>query len=168
MKLLEKIFRNFLLAPVLLILLFEEWGWEPLLRAVKKLATLPFWAKLESAVAALPPWGALLAFAVPVLSLIPVKLLALLLFAQGHGVVGLTLVIAAKVLGTAMAARLFELTEPALMQLAWFARFYPTFKSWKNRLLAQVRQSALWRGVRLVKAQLRHAVEKFWQSHTKP
>lgn len=161
--LLKKI-RRLLLAPLVLVLLFEEWGWTPLARAFARLARLPLWARLESAIKHLPPWAALLVFGVPVASLVPVKLLALYLFAQGHAVAGLTLVIAAKVLGTAMAARLFELTEPALMRLPWFARIYLPFKKWKNQLLAQVRQSALWRGVRLAKVQLR----KFWSSNTKP
>lgn len=161
--LLKKI-RRLLLAPLVLVLLFEEWGWTPLARAFARLARLPLWARLESAIKHLPPWAALLVFGVPVASLVPVKLLAIYLFAQGHAVAGLTLVIAAKVLGTAMAARLFELTEPALMRLPWFARIYLPFKKWKNQLLAQVRQSALWRVVRLAKVQVR----KFWSSNTKP
>ena len=168
MDLLKKILCNIFMAPVLLVLLFEEWGWEPLARAFATLARLPLWAKLEGAIKRLPPWAALLVFGVPVVSLVPVKLLALYLFAQGHALTGVTLVIAAKVVGTAMAARLFELTEPALMQLTWFARVYVPFKRWKNHLLAQVRQSALWRGFGLDRAQMRRSLRKFWQRHTKP
>lgn len=164
MALLKKILRNIFLAPVLLVLLFEEWGWEPLARAFATLARLPLWGKLEGAIKRLPPWAALLVFGVPVASLIPVKLLALYLFAQGHALTGVALVIAAKVVGTAMAARLFELTKPALMQLTWFARIYLPFKRWKDRLLVQVRQSALWRWMRQARTQLR----KFWLSLKKP
>ena len=104
----------------------------------------------------------------PVASLVPVKLLALYLFAQGHAITGLTLVIAAKVLGTAMAARLFELTEPSLIKLGWFTRAYGPFKAWKNQVLALVRQSALWRGVRLAKAHTAKSLQKVWQGNTKP
>jgi hypothetical protein len=160
----KKILRNILLAPVLLVLLFEEWGWEPLAKAFARLAKLPLWSRLEGAVKSLPPWAALLAFGVPVLTLLPIKLLALYLFAQGHVVTGLTLVIAAKVTGTAIAARLFQLTEPALMQLTWFARIYTPWKAWKDRLLSQVRQSGLWRTVRKLKAHIR----KLWAASTKP
>ena len=152
--LIKKILRSILLAPVLLVLLFEEWGWEPLARLFARLAKLPLWAKLESIIVSLPPWAALLVFGIPVLSLIPVKLLALYLFSQGHTLAGLTLVIAAKITGTAIAARLFQLTEPALMRLAWFARIYMPWKAWKDRVLAQVRESAPWRAVRQIKERL--------------
>ena len=96
----KKIIRSLLLAPLVLVLLFEEWGWKPLALLFAKLAKLPMWAGLERMIIHLPPGAALLAFGVPVASLIPVKLLALYLFAQGHAVSGLVLLIAAKVLGT--------------------------------------------------------------------
>ena len=70
---------------------------------------------------------------------------------------GLALVIAAKITGTAIAARLFQLTEPALMRLGWFARIYLPFKRWKDNLLAQIRQSAVWRMVRVLKVRIRRA-----------
>ena len=44
---LKKAVRVALLAPVLLVLLFEEWGWEPLARAFAALGKLPYWAALE-------------------------------------------------------------------------------------------------------------------------
>ena len=158
----KKILRIILLAPVLLVLLFEEWGWEPLARFFARLAKLPLWAKLETAIKALPPWAALLVFGIPVIALIPVKLLALYLFSQGHAVLGLTLVIAAKITGTAVAARLFQLTEPALMRMAWFARIYTPWKAWKDRILTQVRQSAPWRSVRETKARIKIIWGKLW------
>jgi hypothetical protein len=164
LTLLEQILRRILLAPILLVLLFEEWGWEPLARAFARLAKLLLWARLEGIIKALPPWAALLVFGVPVVTLIPVKLLAVYLFAQGHAALGLALVIAAKVTGTAIAARLFQLTEPALMRLGWFAHIYLPYKRWKDGVLAQVRQSAPWRAARKLKAQMR----QLWSKSTKP
>ena len=158
----KKIFRNILLAPIVLALLFEEWGWEPLARGFARLRQLPLWAKLEDLITRLPPWAALLAFGVPVITLIPVKLLALYLFSQGNMATGLTLVIAAKVTGTALAARLFQLTEPALMRLAWFARLYGPWKRWKDRTLTQVRASAIWCAMRKFKLQIRLVTQKVW------
>ena len=142
---LKKTLRRILLAPVLLVLLFEEWSWASLARAFAKLGRLPLWIRLESRIKALPPWAALLAFGVPVVTLVPIKFLALYLFSQGHMATGLTLVIAAKVTGTATAARLFQLTEPALMRMAWFARIYLPWKRWKDGVLTQVKESLVWR-----------------------
>ena len=151
----KKIIRNLLLTPILVVLLFEEWGWEPLARAFAALGRLPLWGRAERLITRLPPWAALLAFALPVVTLVPIKLLALYLFGQGHMLTGVTLVIAAKVTGTALAARLFQLTEPALMRLPWFARLYVPWKNWKDRVLAQVRQSAPWRVVHRLKERLK-------------
>lgn len=164
MSILIKTIRRVLLAPLVSILLFEEWGWKPLALLFAKLAKLPMWAGLERMITHLPPGAALLAFGVPVASLIPVKLLALYLFAQGHAVSGLMLLIAAKVLGTAVAARLFELTKPALMRMHWFARVYVPFKHWKDHLLAQVRQSAVWRELRKIKSRIKN----IWSGNTDP
>eukprot|EP01035_Chromulina_nebulosa_P053376 gene53376-72940_t len=86
-----------LLVPVLL---FEEWGWEPLAALMARLARLPFWARLENHLRQLPPWGALLAFFVPVMLLLPVKVLALFLFSRGHAATALTVLVLAKLVGT--------------------------------------------------------------------
>lgn len=145
LKRLQAIVRGVLLAPVALFLLFEEWGWEPLAACFAALGRLPVWRQLERLILRLPPWAALLAFGVPVLALVPIKLLALYLLGEGHVAAGLVLVLAAKLAGTALAARLFQLTQPALMQLKWFARAYVPWKRWKDRMLAQARASWPWR-----------------------
>ena len=126
-------------------MLFEEWGWEPLAAGFAALGRLPVWRQLERLIIRLPPWAALLAFGVPVLALIPVKLLALFLLGQGHIGTGLGLILAAKLAGTAVAARLFQLTQPALMRIKWFARAYVPWKKWKDHKLRQVRTSSPWR-----------------------
>lgn len=153
MQHLKTLLRNIALALVAVILLFEEWGWEPLAALFKRLARLPLWARLERGISRLPPWAALLAFGVPMLALLPVKLAALYLFGRGHPGLGLALLLGAKLLGTAVLARLFQLTQPALMQLSWFARWYPRWKAWKDRLIEHVRQSAPWRAGQRIKAQ---------------
>ncbi|WP_229722567.1 hypothetical protein [Xylophilus rhododendri] len=130
------------------MLLFEEWGWEPLAAAVARLASHSCWAALELRIRALPPWGALLCFLAPVLLLLPVKLAALWLFAEGHMVTGVLLLAGAKLLGTALVARIFQLTQPSLMRIAVFARYYLRFKAWKDELLRVVKAHPAYRGAR--------------------
>ena len=138
-------------ATVLIVpfLLFEEWGWEPLAALVGRLSRLPFWARLEDRLRRLPPWGALLAFFVPVVLLLPVKVLALFLFSHGHAATGVTVLVLAKLAGTAVVARIFQLVEGPLMRIPWFARWYPRWKAWKDQVLDLVRQSRPWRVVRV-------------------
>lgn len=145
---LKAFIRGVLLAPVALFLMFEEWGWEPLAAFFAALGRLPVWRGLERLIVRLPPWAALLAFGVPVLALVPIKLLALYLLGEGHVATGLTVLLVAKLAGTALAARLFQLTQPSLMKLAWFARAYVSWKRWKDRMLAQARATLPWRLVR--------------------
>lgn len=159
-RLLSALF-NATLAPVLaLVLIFEEWGWEPLQRLMAHLARLPLWARIEAFIAALPPYAALVVFCLPALMLLPVKLLALYWISRGHALLGLAVVLAAKVLGTAAVARLFALTQPALMQLPWFAKFYARWKPWKDALIAQVKHAPIWRTLAHLVHQLKHWLRK--------
>jgi hypothetical protein len=86
-------------------------------------------------------------FFVPALMLLPIKLLALYWISRGHALLGLMVVLAAKMMGTAAVARLFALTQPALMRLDWFARLYGRWKPWKDALIAQLKASATWRAM---------------------
>lgn len=144
-----------LLAPVRLVLalviLFEEWGWEPLQRAMAAIARLPLLRQLEALIARLPPYAALVVFFLPGLALLPVKLGALWLIAHGQRLAGLLLIVAAKLVGTAVVARLFTLTQPALMRLPWFAALYARWSGWKAALLDWVRGSATWRALQALR-----------------
>lgn len=138
-----------------LLILFEEWGWEPLQRAMAALARLPLLRQLEVGIRRLPPYAALALLLLPSLLILPVKLLALWLIAKGKAVLGLAVIVAAKLVGTAVLARLFQLIQPALLRLAWFARLYGRWTAWKEALLVWVRASGVWRMARALKLRLR-------------
>lgn len=144
MKKLLSILGMALLVPVLM---FEEWGWEPLARCAAQVARLPVWGAVERRIRALPPWAAVAAFGLPVLMLLPLKLFGLFLLGNGHPMSALGLLMSAKVVGTAIVARLFQLVQPALMEIPLFARWYPPWIDWKNALLARVRGTSPWRGM---------------------
>ena len=141
-----------------LVVLFEEWGWEPLQRALGVLAKLPVIGALERWVGRLPPRAAMAVFVLPSLLLLPVKVLALWLIGNGHALLGAATVIGAKLVGTALVARLFTLTRPALMQLAWFARLYNRWVAWKDAAMTHVRASWPWRAGRVLK----RAAQRRW------
>ncbi len=164
LKQLLRLLARFTLAPLLaLLVVFEEWGWEPLARLMAQLARLPLWARLEDAIRRLPPYAALLVFFVPMLTLIPLKLLAWYWISQGHALLGLLVVVGAKLLGTAVAARLFQLTHPTLMRLGWFSRIYGRWKTWKDAKLAQLRQSLVWRVARAITRRARGRAQRGWR-----
>ena len=141
--------------PLALLVLFEEWGWDPLQRALARLAQRLHLQWLGDRIERLPPYGALALFAIPTLLLLPVKLAALGLVAAGHLALGTAVIVGAKLAGTALVARLYALTRPALLQLAWFARLHGRWVRWKEALLAPVRASWPWRQGRVLRRQLR-------------
>ncbi|WP_296949282.1 hypothetical protein [uncultured Massilia sp.] len=137
--------RSRLFAPLVvlaaLLLLLEEWCWNAGLRLSRALARWPLLAALERRVRALPPWAALCAFALPGILLFPVKLLALFAIAQGHAASGIAALVAAKLGGAAVVARIYALTLPSLLALGWFARCHGWFMRARERCLAQWRAS---------------------------
>jgi hypothetical protein len=146
-----------------LILLFEEWGWRPLSNLVSQLARIPLWAKTELWIAGLPPYGALLALGVPSAILVPAKLVGVFLLATGHIVSATIVIVAAKLASTALIARIFLLTKPALMQIEWFARAYEIFVPWQEALFARVRASWVWRYGRIVKWRASNYLRASWR-----
>lgn len=155
LRLLKSLF-GWLLA---LVILFEEWGWVPLQRTLAWIARLPGLRWLEQRIQSLPPYASLALFLLPTLALLPVKLLALWLIGQGQVIFGTLVILLAKLVGTAVVARLFTLTQPALMQLAWFASAYARWTIWKTALLVHVRTSWPWRLGRVLK----HRLTRRWQ-----
>jgi hypothetical protein len=142
--------RRLVTLPIALLILFEEWGWEPLKRAM---AWLMRWALawVERRIAVLPPYAALVVFFAPTLLLLPLKFGALWLIGHGQALLGLVVIVLAKVAGTALLARIFQLTQPSLMRLPWFARVYTRWVAWKAALVEQVRASWVWRSARVIK-----------------
>ncbi|MBO0743235.1 MAG: hypothetical protein J2P51_17660 [Hyphomicrobiaceae bacterium] len=143
---------------VALIIVFEEWGWRPLADLVGRLARWRPWAMIEAAITRLPPYAAFIVFVLPTALLLPLKFLALFLIAQGQIFMATLLFIAAKLVATALIARLYLLTEPALMQIGWFAWAHDSFMPLKEALTARVRSSWVWREGRWLKQRAKRAI----------
>ena len=94
-------------------------------------------------------------FLVPAVLLFPLKLAALWLIHERHAMLGLGLIVVAKLAGTALVGRLFVLTEPQLMRYAWFARAMAWWLATKQRVKAALVASAPWRVLRIVARGLR-------------
>ena len=154
---------EFLLA---LIIVLEEWGWRPLAELLGRLARWRPWAAVELVIIRLPPYAALVVFVLPSALLLPLKFLALFLVAKGQIVLAGLLFLAAKVVATALVARLFMLTQPALMQIGWFAWAYDTLMPWKDALVERVHASWPWRAGRVLKERVKRllaAQARRWQ-----
>jgi hypothetical protein len=111
-----------------IVFLIEAWLWSHLGPAVARMAAqvgLPaFKARLSVRIAGLPPVATLLVFLVPVVLLLPFKLLGLWMLARGSWLSALAVLALAKVVSVAVTAFIFELTRPKLLELGWFRWVY--------------------------------------------
>jgi hypothetical protein len=159
-KWLWRVARGLMLALAAAVLVIEEWGWRPLTAWAARLAQWPPLARLEARIKAVQSRWALVLFLVPAVLLFPIKLLALWLIHKGSAVLGVSVIVAAKLLGTALVGRLFILTESQLMQIVWFARAIRWWRETKARVKAALAESAWWRGLRTVLRRLRVRVKR--------
>jgi hypothetical protein len=140
--------RRILTPPLVVLAAFylflEEYLWVHLAALIARLSKLKAVARLEARVAALPPYPAMALFAIPTALIFPLKLLALYLIAAGHAVTGLVVIVLAKIVGTAIVARLFTLCRPQLMTVQWFARLYTWIVRVRDDLYARVRRMPAW------------------------
>jgi hypothetical protein len=151
--------RNRLLSPLVylaaLLLLMEDWFWDLGLGLVKLVVAWPPLKALELRIVALPPYPALCAFVLPAMLLLPVKILALLAIASGHPFSGVAVIVVAKIGGAALVARLYILTLPKLLTLAWFARWHGKFMNLKDHWIGRLKASDAFRRVSMLSAMMR-------------
>ncbi|HXO68044.1 MAG TPA: hypothetical protein VN838_03700 [Bradyrhizobium sp.] len=111
-----------------LIFLIEAWLWDHLEPVVARVvAWIPlraFKAWLAERVDTLSPAMTLIVFIVPVIPLFPLKMFGLWLLANEYWLSAVVILVAAKFLGLGVAAFIFDVTRPKLLQMAWFQRLY--------------------------------------------
>jgi hypothetical protein len=144
--------RRLLWSPIVglaaLLFVLEEWLWETLQRLMHLLGRLPGIRQLEGWISRLPPAGAAVFFVLPSSLALPVKLIALHLIAQGEFLRGTLVIIAAKVVATALFARLYVLTQPALMRVRWFVAVRAAVLRWRDWAYRQIESHPAWRAMR--------------------
>ena len=145
---LKRMFSPPLIVLGALLMFLEEWLWERLQRLMAAVGRLPAVRALEAAIARLPPYPAMAIFLLPILLLLPVKLAALWFIVRGQAVLGLLVILIAKVIGTAFVTRIFVLCKPSLLALSWFRRSHDGVLAIKERLYSYVRALPLWRAAR--------------------
>ena len=153
-------FRIVLLGLLVVVIFVEEWGWRPLAAFAARIARWPPLAVLERRIRAAPRYVALALFLVPAIALVPVKLAALWLIQEGRATLGIAVIVAAKVVGTAFVGRLFVLVEAQLMTFPWFVVAMAVWRTTRDRVMAALRQSLLWRSGRAIRRVARRGLKR--------
>lgn len=140
--------KRFLTPPLIvvaaLLMWIEEWLWEHLKTLTAWIAKLPLLRWIEKSLERLPPYPTMAVFLLPGALLFPVKLGAVWLMTHGQVLLGLGVIVAAKVIGTAVVARLYVICQPKLMTIRWFARVHDWLTTTRDRLYAAIRAMPLY------------------------
>jgi hypothetical protein len=140
-----------LLQPLWLLLaivfLIEAWLWdhlEPIVaRVVAMIPLRAFKQWLSDRVDTLSPAMTLIVFIVPVVPLFPLKLVGLWLLTHEYWMSAIVTIIFAKFLGVGVAAFIFDVTRPKLLQMEWFEKLYEfilALRAKANALVDPIRQ----------------------------
>ena len=135
-----------LLQPVWVLLavifLIEAWLWdhlEPIVAWFVALIPLrAFKQWLAERVDTLSPAMTLLVFIVPVIPLFPLKLMGLWLLTHEYWISAILTIIFAKFLGVGVAAFIFDVTRPKLLEMPWFESLYEFVLDLRARATALV------------------------------
>lgn len=144
-----------------ILTMVESWLWDHVKDWLRTLALALGMDEVERRVVAfisgLSPHSSLYVFAAPALGVLPVKLLALSLFAHGRIVAGVVVLVAAKLIGVGVVAFIFEHAKPQLLRISWFNRFYHwvlRVRAWAHEKVAPFTSR-----VRAVMARVRNALD---------
>ncbi len=160
----RRILKKLLYPPMVVLaaafMFLEEWVWDHIAAFMAWVAKARIFRWIEARLAKLPPYGAMAVFLVPGLMLLPVKIAALFLIAQGHAVMGLLTIVGAKLVGTAIVVRIFAVCRPALLTVGWFRRIYEWINRVKTRLYTAIKSMPAWAAVVRWKNAIKAAVRR--------
>jgi hypothetical protein len=165
MGFLKRLVRGVFAVFAALWIFLEEWVWDHIAAFMAWVGKLPVFRWIEARIAKLPPYAALVSFVIPWLMLLPAKFLALWLMGTGKVKLGVMAFVIAKIVGTAILARLFALTKPALLTIGWFSIGYHKLTGWRDRIYAYVKSMPTWIALKAWSAKLRNAVKEWFRAH---
>lgn len=142
--------------------MLEELLWDVLNWIEERIAFLRFVQIAEKWVSVRSPWQAAVLMLTPAAVLFPAKVLGLWFLAHGHALAGLGIILLAKVIGTAIVARMYRLCKDALMTLTWFAWCHHQVM----RISVWVRTTDAWQTAMQWKAQVRAKAKEVYQRWT--
>jgi len=163
-----------------LLFLFEEWLWTGFMRLFAWLGRLGLLRWLDARLVRLAPVAALVILCIPIVLLFPVKIVGLWMIATGRLFSGCCVMLAAKILSTAIIARIFITCRSQLLQMPWFSRLYTVTCALRDRVHRWTDQQPAWidarRFLRRIRALLhglsptrhgdraRHGILRRWRS----
>ena len=160
-----KWFKRFLTPPLIviasLLMWIEESLWIGLKRLTSWVALIPWIRHLEMAILRLPASLTIVVFLLPATLLFPLKILAVYWATRGYWLASLGLLIGAKILGTAVVARMYVVCQPKLMTIRWFRSLHDWVIATRNALYAAMRKMAFFQAAKRLLATIKMEIQRF-------
>src|SRR5436305_8419815 len=139
-----------LLRPIWILLailfLIEAWLWDHLEPIVARIVAVIPWQRLKALlarrIATLSPTATLIVFLIPVVVIVPFKVLGLWLVAEGYWVHAAGMLLLAKLAGLGTTAFVFDACRDKLLQLVWFRLLYESLlalRDWAHSMVDPIR-----------------------------
>ncbi|SFK09086.1 hypothetical protein [Methylocapsa palsarum] len=113
----------------------------PLIRWTAQLRVI---ARLQAAVARLPPYGVLVALAIPFAVAEPAKIYAVILIGTGHVIVGVSALVLAYAVSLLIIERIYDAGKAKLMTIEWFAKILNWLIAFRDRIIAWAKSTEAW------------------------
>lgn len=155
---------KFFVAVLALLLVLEEWLWDALKAQLHRLSQLPLVHRAEGWLRSLPPWASVLIMLLPALVLLPFKVLGLWALAHRHPLLGVGIVLLAKLTGTALAAYLFDLVRDNARKIGWFDMLYCAIRRLLARAHAWLESQAAYQRARATLHRARIWLHTQWEA----
>jgi hypothetical protein len=151
------------LAFAVLVVLVDDAFRAVVVPAVRALARLRVVRRIEAVVAALPAYGVLALFVVPLAIIEPLKVYGLYLFGQGRFLVGVLVFVVAKVVGLGLAERLFAIGRGKLLSIGWFAACHGRIIAVRDTVYRWLDSTEFWPRAKALVARARDGVRRTGQ-----
>jgi hypothetical protein len=124
-----------LLYVAAVLLVIEEWLWVHATALLRQISRWPPLARLDRWIAGRSPWQSIALFLVPVVVvLVPAKIACFILLGRGHPWWAVLFLVGDKIVGTALFARLYQITEPAITTFDRIRRARDAFLQWRANM----------------------------------
>jgi hypothetical protein len=137
------------------VLAFEEWIWNHASALLRRIGNLLPFRWIEGWVRRRTPPQALSLFVLPILVVLPLKGVALGAIGHGHMALGIAVLSLDKVIGTAVFARLWQITEPAITTYGWVRAGRDAFLRLRQRLYDWLHEQPAYRSAHALLERLR-------------
>jgi formate-dependent nitrite reductase membrane component NrfD len=111
----------------------------PLIARIRRSGKMTALARTRRCLQKISPYLSLVMLLVPLLTVEPLKLLALIVAGKGHWFTGTGMILGAYALSLLVVERLFRVVKPKLMTISWFSKLWTWFTAIRDMTWARLR-----------------------------